>query len=165
MSKSFVVLFVCTGNTCRSPMAEGALRLLLSKEQLVNNFEIISAGTAAASGFPATMYAIEAAKLWDVDLSHHLSQPLTTTLIDKADLILVMTESHRSEVLRLRPGAKDRTYLFKNFPDPSANGEGVEDPIGQSLDVYQKTFLEIGEYLGKHLPEIVRRINGETNCA
>jgi protein-tyrosine-phosphatase len=146
-------------------MAEGALRMLLTKEGMGENFEAVSAGTAAATGFPATMYAIEAAKIWDVDLSHHMSQPLTPTLIDRADLILVMTVSHRSEVLRMRPGALDRTYLFKNFPDPSANGEGVEDPIGQSLDVYQKTFLEIGEYLGKHLPEIVRRINEKANCA
>ncbi len=146
-------------------MAEGALRMLLTKEGTGEIFEVVSAGTAAATGFPATMYALEAAKIWDVDLSHHMSQPLTPTLIDGADLILVMTVSHRSEVLRMRPGAKDKTYLFKNFPDPSTNGERVEDPIGQSLDVYNKTFLEIGEYLGKHLPEIVKRINEKANCA
>jgi protein-tyrosine-phosphatase len=146
-------------------MAEGALRMLLSKEQSGANSEVVSAGTAAATGFPATMYAIEAAKIWDVDLSHHMSQPLTPTLIDSADLILVMTVSHRSEVLRMRAGAEERTYLFKNFPDSSPNGEGVEDPIGQSLDVYQKTFLEIGEYLGKHLTEIVRRLNEKAHCA
>jgi len=66
MKKKYVILFVCTGNTCRSPMAEGALRTLLEKKR-PDKFEVISAGTAAASGFPATIFAIEAAKIWDTD--------------------------------------------------------------------------------------------------
>lgn len=164
MSEPFVILFVCTGNTCRSPMAEGALRMLLSKER-PDKFEVISAGTAAATGFPATIYAIEAVKIWDVDISKHQSQPLTPVLIDRANLILAMMPSHLQEVLRMRPGAKNKTYLFKRFPDPSPNGEGVADPIGQALETYNETFLEIGEYLGKHLPEIVKRMNEKTDAA
>jgi protein-tyrosine phosphatase len=143
-------------------MAEGALRMLLSKERPADKFEVISAGTAAATGFPATKYAIEAAKIWDVDLTEHSSQPLTPALIDKADLILAMTASHAKEVLKLRPQAKDKTYLLKKFPQPGSDGEGVDDPIGLPLEVYNQTFLEIGEYLGKHLPEIVKRIDRKT---
>jgi len=164
MSGPLVILFVCTGNTCRSPMAEGALKMLLSKER-PGKFEVISAGTASATGFPATMYAIEAAKIWDVDIAKHQSQPLTTALIDQADLILSMTPTHLQEILRIRRSADSRTYLFKSFPDPTRKGEGVADPIGQSLDTYNETFLEIGEYLGKHLPEIVKRIDEKTNAA
>lgn len=164
MNKQFVILFVCTGNTCRSPMAEGALRMLLSKDRQ-GKFVVLSAGTAAASWFPATMYAIEAAQIWDADLSRHQSQPLTPMLIDRADLVFSMTPTHLHEVLRMQPGAKNKTYLFKNFPDASRNGEGVEDPIGQSLDRYNETFLEIGEYLGKHLPEIVKRIDEKTDAS
>jgi len=163
MSEPFVILFVCTGNSCRSPMAEGALRMLLLKER-PGKFEVLSAGTAAATGFPATMYAIEAVKIWDVDISQHHSQPLTPMLIDRADLIFAMTSSHLQEVLRMRPEVKDKTYLFKNFPDPSPNGEGVEDPIGQALEKYNETFLEIGEYLGKYLPEIVKRIDEKADA-
>ncbi len=145
-------------------MAEGALRMLLNRER-PGMFEVLSAGIAAADGYPATLYAIEAARIWECDISGHKSQPLTGELVDRADLILCMSERHVKEVLRLRSGAREKTFLFKNFPEPSPFGEGVEDPIGQSLDRYNETFLEIGEYLGKQLPEIVKRIDEKTNAA
>ena len=158
MADPFVILFVCTGNTCRSPMAEAALRELL-KKQRPGTFEIMSAGTNAATGFPATMYAAEVVKMWNADLSKHQSQQLKRSLIDNADLIFGMTSEHVKEILRLAPGARDKIYLFKNFPDHSPHGDGVDDPIGQALDRYNETFLEIGEYLGKHLPLIVQMID------
>ena len=111
MSKKYTILFVCTGNTCRSPMAEGALRVLLDKER-PGRAVVKSAGISAASGFPATMYGAEAAKMWDVDLSAHQSQALTKTLIEGADLILGMSPEHVREILRIVPGAKDKTYLL-----------------------------------------------------
>jgi protein-tyrosine-phosphatase len=158
MAEPFVILFVCTGNTCRSPMAEAALRELLKKQRPVQ-FQVMSAGTGATTGFPATMYAAEVVRMWNADLSHHQSQQLRRSLIERADLIFGMTPEHVKEILRLAPEAKDKTYLFKNFPDSNIRGEGVEDPIGQGLDRYNETFLEIGEYLGKYLPLIVQMID------
>ena len=163
MIEIYTILFVCTGNTCRSPMAEGALRMLLEKER-PGKARVMSAGISAASGFPATMYGAEAAKMWSVDLSRHQSQALTTRLIEEADLIFGLSQEHVREILRLSPAAGKRTYLFKNFPDLSPLGEPVDDPIGQSLDRYNETFLEIGEYLGKYLPEIVKRIDAKTDA-
>jgi protein-tyrosine-phosphatase len=159
----YIIMFVCTGNTCRSPMAEGALRVLLEQKR-PDKFEVISSGTAAARCFPATMYAAEAAKMWDCDLSDHHSQPLSRDLIDRSDLIFAMSPEHLREIRRLSPGASDRSFLLAKFPDPTADGEGVEDPIGGSLDRYNETFLEIGEYLGQHLDEIVKRIDEKTNA-
>ena len=156
-------MFVCTGNTCRSPMAEGALKHLL-KDKYGDKVEVISSGTSAATGFPATLYGIEAAKLWDVDTSSHLSRSLTKDLIDKSDLIFAMTPRHYNEILRLRSHAESKTYLFKNFPDSSGNGEGVGDPIGMALEEYNKTFLELGEQLGKVLPDIEKLINEKLNA-
>jgi len=158
VAEKFTILFVCTGNTCRSPMAEGALRVLLEKER-PGKFEVVSAGTSAATGFPATHYATEAARLWDADISEHESQPLTPSLIGRADLILAMTPRHLVEIFRLDSSARDKAFLLKNFPERDEDGEGVDDPIGQSLDRYNATFLEIGEYLGRHLAEIVKRID------
>ncbi len=157
MSDMFTIMFVCTGNTCRSPMAEGAMKVLLEKK-CPGKFKVISSGTSAATGFPATLYAIEAAKIWDADISAHQSQGLTSDLLEKSDLIFAMTPSHYNEILRLKKDVADKTYLFKNFPNPSSKGEGLSDPIGQELSVYNETFLEIGEYLGKYLDEIVKRI-------
>ncbi len=161
--KIYRVLFVCTGNTCRSPMAEGAMRMLLQKER-PGKAEVQSAGISAGNGTPPTLFAIEAAKIWDCNISGQRSQPLTSELIDRADLIFCMTDQHHAEVLRIRPEAQDKTFLLKNFPDPSPVGEPVADPVGQSLDRYNETFLEIGEYLGKHLPEIVKRIDEKANA-
>ncbi len=158
MSDKYTILFVCTGNTCRSPMAEGALRTLLDKER-PGRAKVISAGIMAATGFPATLFAIEAARIWDCDLSHHHSQPLEPRLIEQADLIFCMGPDHLTEVLRQVPSARNKAFLFKNFPDNRKFGETVEDPIGQALERYNQTFIEIGEYLGKFLPEIVRRID------
>lgn len=163
MSKPFKIMFVCTGNTCRSPMAEGALKILLAKEKL-EGFEVCSSGTSAASGFPATMFAIEAAKIWNADISLHKSQPLTRQLVEQSDLIFALTPSHYKDILKLKKSAKEYSYLLKKFPEKGADGEGVIDPIGQDLEKYNETFLEIGEILGKILPEIVKRIDEKHNA-
>jgi len=152
---AFRIMFVCTGNTCRSPMAAGGLRKLLEKDKIAN-IEIFSSGTGAASGFPATEYASEAARLWDADLTDHRSQPLTRELINEADLILVMTPLHAYDVINMVPDARDKTFLLKNYPESSLKGEGIDDPIGGSLDVYNQSFLEIGEELGRILPYLIK---------
>ena len=159
-AKKFMVLFVCSGNTCRSPMAEYALRMLLEKER-PGQIEVASAGTLGLRNQPATLYAQEAAKIWDLDLSKHRSQGLTTELIAQSDLIFAMTADHYGEIIRLDRRAADKTFLLKSFPEKSGDGEAVADPIGMELEYYNEVFLEIGEYLGKHLPEIVKLIDSK----
>ncbi len=158
MEKTYTIMFVCTGNTCRSPMAAAALNKLL-EEKCPGRFRVISSGTHAADGFPATKYAVEAARIWDCDISSHKSRQLSRKLIDESDLVFAMAPEHLAEVRRLAPTAKERSYLLKSFPSASPDGDGVEDPIGQPLDKYNEVFLEISEYLGKNLDEIVERIN------
>jgi protein-tyrosine phosphatase len=141
-------------------MAEAAMQMLLDKER-PGKAKVSSSGVSAARGYPATLYAIEAVKMWDLDLAGHESRPLTQEMIKEADLIFCMSPQHVSAITDMDPTAKNKTYLLKNFPDPSPRGEAVEDPIGQPLDKYNECFLEIGEYLGKHLPEIVKRIDAK----
>jgi protein-tyrosine-phosphatase len=154
MSETFKIMFVCTGNTCRSPMAEGGLRKLLQNRN-IDGINIFSSGTSAASGFPATIYAIEACRIWDADISSHRSRPLTPELIEQSDLVIAMTPAHCYEIIRLSPDARNKTYVLKNYPEPGCEGEGIADPIGGSLDMYNQTFLEIGEELGRILPMII----------
>jgi protein-tyrosine-phosphatase len=135
-------------------MAEGGLRRLL-EDKKIEGISIISSGTAAATGFPATEYAAEAVKIWKADIERHKSQPLTEELINESDLILTMSPSHCKEVLRIGQNAEHKTFLLKKYPEPGCNGEGVDDPIGGSLDMYNKTFIEIGEELGRIMPYLI----------
>jgi len=158
----FKILFICTGNTCRSPMAEGALRALLEGRN-IDTIEVMSAGTAVAPGSPATLYAMEAVKTWNADISKHKSRPLSPELIEEADLILVMTPSHYHSVMTMVPEADEKTFLLRNYPEPGEDGEGIADPIGGSLDQYNQTFLEIGEELGRILPDLIASASKKSN--
>jgi protein-tyrosine-phosphatase len=148
--KRFHVLFVCTGNTCRSPLAEGILKNLL-KSRGIEHIQVSSAGTAGLDSFPASENAVEAAKVWDIDISGHRSRPINRRIIESADLILAMSPDHVNYIFSVSPSAKNRTYLIKGFPKPfSPTQEGVRDPIGGPLELYNQTYLE--------LDEIIRRI-------
>ncbi len=131
------VLFVCSGNTCRSPMAEAIARQYLAKKFQVTEHElekkgitVLSAGTFAMPGSRATPQGVEAVKAFGADLSAHRSQPLTVELIHQADLIYTMGRSHASAVASLVPSATDKTLTL----DPEGD---IEDPIGGDLELYQ----------------------------
>lgn len=149
---AFNIMFVCTGNTCRSPMAEGAFRKLI-KDSGVDDIAVYSSGAGALDGQPASRFAVEAVKLRDVDLTGHLSQALTRSLVDQSDLILALAATHYNTILGLSPQAFDRTYVLKSFPEPGDVGEGVIDPIGMPLTMYNEVFLDIITELERLLPQ------------
>jgi protein arginine phosphatase len=149
----FSVLFVCSGNTCRSPMAKGILDKLLEKEKVFTT----SAGTIACRGSFPSEYAVIAARKYGVDISHHQSAPLTKELINDTDLILVMAPKHKVAVIELVPEAKSKTYLLKEYG--SGIKEEVEDPIGQSLEVFERVAAIINENLIKVAEKIKERLN------
>jgi len=149
----FSVMFVCSGNTCRSPMAKGILDKILEKD----NVFVYSAGTIARKGSLPSDFAVIAAQKYGADICHHLSSPLTKELINDADLILVMAPKHKDAVIELVPEAKSKTFLLREYA--SGINEEVEDPIGQPLEVFEKVAAIINENLLKIAEAIKERLN------
>lgn len=110
-----------------------------------------SAGTAAPIGQPASAHSVTACRESGIDISGHRSSPLTSEMIEAADLILVMEEHHREAIVRHDPRARDKTFLFSEYGVDDA-GPGVMDPIGQSSDVYRATFNELNNYISRMQP-------------
>lgn len=114
------ILFVCTGNTCRSSMA-AAIAAKLAKERGLD-VTVSSAGLAAVEGEPATPAAVQALAEMGLDLSSHRARQLTAAMVREADLILTMTAEHRDRILRDYPEARGKTYTLKEYV------QGPEDP-------------------------------------
>lgn len=137
------LLFVCTGNTCRSPLAEALARSLDA------TLEVGSAGLGAAEGQPAAEHAVEVARRRGLDLTRHASRALSQELIESSDLILVMTGAHRRLLLRRFPASEDKVFLLKRYA--SSVEEDVEDPFGGPLSAYEACLTELETELTKVL--------------
>jgi protein-tyrosine phosphatase len=152
---SFMIVVVCTGNTCRSPMAELMLKKRLA-DQLgctIDELEdrgvlVQSAGIAAMSGGRAAEEAVETMKLRGLDLGAHESQPLSDRTVRYADLILTMTRGHREAILAQWPEARDRV-----FPVSMDRGD-IPDPIGGPPELYRRC----ADQIDAHLAEWAKRI-------
>jgi L-threonylcarbamoyladenylate synthase len=128
-----LILFVCTGNICRSPMAEYLLRRWLGP---ASPWDVQSAGLAAGAGMAASEGAVTAPREKGIDLSPPRSQPLSRALVDAARVIVVMTRSQQSAVRRVHPEAADRVFLLKSFGYASRNDDLV-DPLGSPVEAYR----------------------------
>lgn len=128
------VLFVCTGNICRSPMAEGIFRRAVADQ---NDFQAMSAGLGAANGQPPSAFAVQAVKELGIDISNLRSRMLTPELVEGADYIIGMTHSHVDSILLLYPQAAEKTFLLREFDETLELFEkDITDPIGGSYQVY-----------------------------
>ena len=150
----FNILFICSGNTCRSPMAASiATKILADKlgihpsELPLRHIVVQSAGVHANRGHRATREAIEATKTRGADLSSHISQPATSDVLRRADVIYTMTDAHLEEVVHLLPAASRKTQRL----DPQGD---VADPIGSDLSVYEEVADRLSEVLKQRLSEL-----------
>jgi protein-tyrosine-phosphatase len=139
------ILIVCTGNICRSPMAQGLLAHALSAQpEPLRSLKVISAGVAAHTGEPISENAVVALRKVGIDASHLRSQGLTQKLLDDALVVFGMTESHRDIIRsRARP-VPEHLYLFREFLPAPASKE-IGDPFGGPLRVYESVRDEMVE--------------------
>jgi protein-tyrosine-phosphatase len=155
--KIFRVLFVCTGNTCRSPMAHGLLRKMAENEGL-DYFDVESAGIGTYDGYPPSAHAVQVALKDKVDISGIHSTQLQSDIMEEADIVIAMAKNHYDQMRSLYPEDAHKVYMLKAFPDQNGDDSlSVADPIGLDEEFYAKTYVEIKKELQRIWPDIKKR--------
>ncbi|WP_061213085.1 low molecular weight protein arginine phosphatase [Syntrophomonas wolfei] len=151
------ILFACTGNTCRSPMAQALFSKILKEKQLQYDFEVLSAGIFAYPDCPASPEALEVLRQEEIDISQHLSLPLTDELLEDAHLILSMTISQRNYLQETFPHKRESIFSLAEF---AGMGEiDIMDPIGRGREAYLDTLQQLKTILPQVLKVILQRKN------
>ena len=138
------ILFICTGNICRSPFAEGLLKRFV-REKGFGEIEVQSAGLLALPGNAATAMAQRVAAEHDVDLSHHRAKTVSEALLAWCDLALVMEKTHEKDLLESYPKVQGKVLLLRHFARHGSRRRGIADPYGLRYEAYRFCFLDIRE--------------------
>lgn len=157
--KSFHVLFVCSGNSCRSPIAEGLLREKLPAKIGDREIKISSAGTLGINGMPAAEHAQTVVAEYLGDISGHRSQGLRRLTVAVADLILAMSAEHVEHFEDRYPEFCPKVHLLKKFANNQyPHHADIADPVGSSLDTYRECARIINEEIERILPALMKLI-------
>jgi len=140
------ILFICTGNTCRSVIAEALFKKMM-REKHRDDVEVYSAGVMTLSGVGASQGARTVLAREGIDVSGHISHEATKEMIRKSDLILVMEKLHEDAILKIAPEVKNRVFLLKEFAKIDENNLDIADPMGKPVDYYEQVFASIKEAL------------------
>lgn len=133
------IVVVCTGNICRSPMGERLLAHALKKEAgPLKNLKVISAGTHAASGQPASYHSVKALEKANIDLSDHKSQPVSEEMLKRSVAVFCMSQSHRDILSVLYPEYADRFHLYREFMERPERSD-IVDPFGLNASAYENS--------------------------
>ena len=148
------ILLVCTGNTCRSSMAEGIFNQIL-KENDDDDIHVTSAGISVYVSTSASEEAICAMEEMDIDISDHMSSQVTEEDVENADLVLVMTTGHKNILIDLFPDSADKIFTLLEYA--YRNEEDIADPFGMDQDAYRQCAIEIKGAIEKVYDRIKNR--------
>ncbi len=144
-----LIVLVCTGNTCRSPMAEGLLRKRLEAAgEPWREVNVISAGVAASDGAMASPQAVDVMEAQGIDISCHESRPLSDAIMHRADVVLTMTRGHRAAILAAWPDMTDCVHTLRH------DGGDIADPVGGSIEMYEQCAAQIASELDRWFSEL-----------
>lgn len=149
------IMFICTGNICRSAMAEGIMRKKAEENGL--NINVYSCGVYAENGDGATYNAIEAAQEYGVDIKNHKATNVKDSKINEMDIILCATQGHKNLVLQLYPNLSNKVYTMKEFVGDS--NYDIADPWRYNIDIYQKCANEIVQVVDKIIEKLKKHID------
>lgn len=148
------IVFVCTGNTCRSPMAEALLKEMLEERGLEDEITVSSAGIYAFEGDEASPQAIDVMKNeYGIDLTRHRARVLYGDDIEEASLILVMTKHHKEMIAEIYPEAISKVHLLKEYAGLTEDTD-IIDPFGHDYNIYKRCANELEELIFEVLDKI-----------
>ena len=141
------IMFICTGNICRSAMADAMLKKKIKEEN--KPIEVYSCGIFAQNGDYPTNEAVEVMKEYGVDLSKHRATNIRNSKIEEMDVILCATTAHKNNVLNMYPELEGKVYTMKEYAGYDKNDLDIKDPWGYDIDTYRRCAKEIDECLKK----------------
>lgn len=151
------ILFVCSANQCRSPMAEALLKAQVAARGEGDRWRIASAGVRALEGWPATAEAQGVMAERGLDISGHRARPASAELLEDFDVILVMEAEHQEALIGRAPHLQGRIHLFRSLV---GEGGDFEDPVGRGIAAYRQAADELERILNEGFPRMLELIGG-----